>query len=390
MKAIIYASNIRTGGAIGGAANLLDTIPDFYDTPHMNWAREWYVYVSDQIANEMGRLDNLRDLGVRVVQRTDAADLQTIQRRGKPWADVRLILRGPDYAGRMARREILGFADRSILTPVPQHQPLPSRVKATVRNAVKRILLPQYDAFLTQTPNMAEELSTRIPGKRVWVFPNAPADIFRVQNFMPRLERTPVLVNGRRMIRLFYPARGYPHKNHQIIPQVVEVLRSTYDIELEVVCTLRSDELVSLGLQNAPGIVSVGALSRAECYDQYCNSDGVFFPSLNETSSVTPLEGMGLGLPVFASDLKFISEISGDAPYYFEPTDPAAAAAVISEYFEHPFADPGRLKAGVEFVRGLPSRLETTRGHLEAMKYMSTLGATDRLRMLRTLKLGRS
>lgn len=67
MRAIIYASNIRTGGAIGGAANLLDTLPDFYNTAHMRWAREWYVYISDEIASEMSRLDDLRDLGVSVV-----------------------------------------------------------------------------------------------------------------------------------------------------------------------------------------------------------------------------------------------------------------------------------------------------------------------------------
>ncbi|MFB0836782.1 glycosyltransferase [Arthrobacter sp. E44] len=377
MKAIIYASNIRTGGAIGGAANLLDTLPDFYETTHMCWAREWYVYISDEIASEMSRLDDLRDLGVSIVQRTDAADLRTLQRRRNAWADVRLVLRGPDYVGRMAKREILGFADRSILTPVPQHQPAARRIKASARNALKRALLPRYDAFLTQTSNMAEELSARVPGKPVWVFPNSPADIFRAQDVMPRIERTPALESGRRIIRLFYPARGYPHKNHQIIPRVVEVLRSAYNVELEVVCTLRSDELTSLGLHDAPGIVPVGALSRAECYDQYCKSDGVFFPSLNETSSVTPLEGMALGLPVFASDLNFITEISGNAPYYFDPRDPVSAAAVISEYFANPYADLGRLRAGFEFVRGLPSRRETTRGHLAAMKSMSTAEAIN-------------
>lgn len=389
MRAIIYASNIRTGGAIGGAANLLDTLPDFYNTAHMRWAREWYVYISDEIASEMSRLDDLRDLGVSVVQRTDAANLRTLQRRGISWADVRLVLRGPDYVGRMARREILGFADRSILTPVPKYQPAARRVKASVRNALKRALLPRYDAFLTQTTNMAEELSARVPGKRVWVFPNSPADIFRAQDVMPRIERIPALDNDRRKIRLFYPARGYPHKNHRIIPQVVEALRSTYNVELEIICTLRSDELISLGLHNAPGIVPVGALSRAECYDQYRNSDGVFFPSLNETSSVTPLEGMALGLPVFASDLNFITEISGSAPYYFDPRSPTAAAAVISEYFANPLADPSRLQAGVAFVRGLPSRLETTRGHLDAMKYMSTAGAIHNPGILRSLKLDR-
>ncbi len=355
----------------------------------MCWAREWYVYLSDEIASEMSRLDDLRDLGVSVVQRTDAANLRTLQRRSNAWADVRLVLRGPDYVGRMAKREILGFADRSILTPVSRHQPATRRFRASARNALKRALLRRYDAYLTQTTNMSEELSARFPGKPVWVFPNSPADIFRAQDVMSRIERTPALGNGRRIIRLFYPARGYPHKNHQLIPRVVEVLRSTYNLELEVVCTLRSDELISLGLHNAPGIVPVGALSRAECYVQYRNSDGVFFPSLNETSSVTPLEGMALGLPVFASDLNFITEISGNAPYYFDPKNPGAAAAVISEYFANPYADLGRLKAGFEFVRGLPSRLETTRGHLDAMKSMSTAETTHNSRILPTIRLGR-
>lgn len=372
MRAIIYASNIRVGGAIGGAANLLDTLPDFYNTTYMNWAGEWHVYVSDEIASEMHRLDDLRDLGINIVQRTDAANVRTLQRREHPWADIRLVLRGPDYVGRMAKHEILGFADRSILTAAPRHQPLSGRVKATVRNALKRALLPQYEAFLTQTADMAEELSARVPGRRVWVFPNSPADIFRTQTSLQRPEHPPASVNGRRLVRLFYPARGYPHKNHRIIPEVTKSLRSTYDIELEVACTLRPDEMSSLGLQKEPGIVSLGALSRVECYQQYCKSDGVFFPSLNETSSVTPLEGMAMGLPVFASDLKFISEISGKAPYYFNPIDPAAAAAAISDYFSDPFAHRDRLEAGIAFVRGLPSREETTRGHLDAMKYLST------------------
>lgn len=384
MRAIIYASNIRTGGAIGGAANLLDTLPDFYGTTHMSWAHDWAVYVSDQIASEMGRLDDLRDLGVNVVQRTDAANLRTVNQRGKPWADVRLVLRGPDYVGRMAKREILGFADRSILTPTPKHQPVSGRVTASVRNAVKRALLQRYDAFLTQTANMADELSARVPGRRVWVFPNSPADIFRAHHSILTTRRAPVIMNGRTLVRLFYPARGYPHKNHRIIPEVAEILRSTHDIELEVVCTLRSDELKSLELQNALGIVPVGELSRAECYEQYCSSNGVFFPSLNETSSVTPLEGMALGLPVFASDLNFITEISGSTPYYFDPRSPAAVAAVISKFFADPLANPTRLEDGVAFVRGLPSRMETTRGHLDAMKYMSTASAIDDPGMLRT------
>ncbi|MDE8668151.1 glycosyltransferase [Pseudarthrobacter sp. H3Y2-7] len=378
MRAIVYASNIRTGGAIGGAANLLDTLPDFYDTHHMNWARNWFVYVSDEIASEMSRLDELRGLGVTVVQRTDPANLQTLRRRSKVWADVRLVLRGPDYVGRMASQEILGFADRSILTPAVQHQPILDRSKAAGRNAIKRLLLSRYDAFLTQTDSMAKELSARVPGRRVWVFPNAPADIFLGQDPRARPQRIPQVVNDRALVRLFYPARGYPHKNHQIIPKTAEILRAKYGVELQVVCTLRPDELKSLGLENALGIAAVGTLSRAECYDQYRLSDGVFFPSLNETSSVTPLEGMALGLPVFSSNLEFITDISGSAPYYFNPTDPAEAAALIAGYYANAPADSGRLSAGAAFVRALPTRLDTTRGHLDAMRYISGFsGAPD-------------
>jgi glycosyltransferase involved in cell wall biosynthesis len=373
MKAIIYASNIRAGGAIGGAANLLDTLPDFYGTVHMNWARDWFVYVSEEIASEMNRLDELRDLGVTVVQRTDPANLRTLRRRGEVWADVRLVLRGPDYVGRMATREILGFADRSILTPAARHQPIFDRVRASGRNALKRKLLSRYDAFLTQTDSMAKELSARVPGRQVWVFPNAPADIFLGQDPLPRPVQTPVIVNNLPLVRLFYPARGYPHKNHQLIPQTAEILRSKYGLELEVVCTLRHDELRRLGLENARGIVAVGALSRTECYEQYRLSDGVFFPSLNETSSVTPLEGMALGLPVFSSNLEFITDISGSAPYYFDPADPVEAAVVIAHFYANPLSDSGRLSEGAAFVHALPTRQDTTRGHLDAMRSISNV-----------------
>ena len=62
--------------------------------------------------------------------------------------------------------------------------------------------------------------------------------------------------------------------------------------------------------------------------------DAIIFPSLLECFSATPLEAMIMKKPLFASDRGFIKDVCFDFAYYFEPTDPESAAAVIHNFLE--------------------------------------------------------
>jgi glycosyltransferase involved in cell wall biosynthesis len=58
------------------------------------------------------------------------------------------------------------------------------------------------------------------------------------------------------------------------------------------------------------------------------------------------IEAMGRGVPVACSDLPVLREVGGDAPHYFSPHDPAAAAAAIEAASrDGRAADEGRRRA---------------------------------------------
>jgi glycosyltransferase involved in cell wall biosynthesis len=53
------------------------------------------------------------------------------------------------------------------------------------------------------------------------------------------------------------------------------------------------------------------------------------FPTLAEGFGLPLLEALARGVPVAASDLPVLHEVGGDVPHWFDPHDPAAAAAAI-------------------------------------------------------------
>jgi glycosyltransferase involved in cell wall biosynthesis len=60
----------------------------------------------------------------------------------------------------------------------------------------------------------------------------------------------------------------------------------------------------------------------------YVNTDGLVFPSLNETSSSAPLEAMSLRRPVIATDAEFMRRMTAGKAFYVDfghPLDTANA-----------------------------------------------------------------
>jgi len=65
--------------------------------------------------------------------------------------------------------------------------------------------------------------------------------------------------------------------------------------------------------------------SRAQC---------LIFPSLVEGFGLPVLEAMACGCPVFTSGRLPMTEVGGAAARYFNPDDPADAAAVIARHWD--------------------------------------------------------
>lgn len=164
---------------------------------------------------------------------------------------------------------------------------------------------------------------------------------------------------------VFYPARGWAHKNHRRLIEAVELLRQERP-DLRLVLT--GGGLDTLG--PLPDWVDVrGLVPVTELRELYRTAACLVFPSLYEGFGLPPLEAMASGCPVSASTAGSLPEICGDAAEMFDPTDPTDIAAATRRALENSAALTQR---GLERVRSFTwDRCVTA--HEDA--YLAALGA---------------
>jgi glycosyltransferase involved in cell wall biosynthesis len=160
--------------------------------------------------------------------------------------------------------------------------------------------------------------------KKIMVAGPSVPDSMRV---IPVDEPVPAAFNGHEnKLKLFCPARYYPHKNLEILPE----LFSKFADELKnvsVFITLTPDQhpnakkllskIASLGLEK--NIINLGLIPYEHIGGYYRNADALFMPSLLESFSTTYVEAMAAALPILTSDLDFARSACGDAADYFDP-----------------------------------------------------------------------
>jgi glycosyltransferase involved in cell wall biosynthesis len=81
-------------------------------------------------------------------------------------------------------------------------------------------------------------------------------------------------------------------------------------------------------------IIYAGRLSDESLAALYQNARAFLFPSLYEGFGVPPLEAMLFGCPVIASNIQPVREACGDAAWYFNPTNAAELAALLTKRIE--------------------------------------------------------
>ena len=127
---------------------------------------------------------------------------------------------------------------------------------------------------------------------------------------------------------LFYPARAWPHKNHQRLFTAFSELRRGHP-DLELVLTAYEGE-------TPPGVRSLGHVSRDELVHLYRTAAGLVFPSLFEGFGQPPLEAMACGCPVASSDAAALPEVCGDGARLFDPTSVEAMVDAVEDILATP------------------------------------------------------
>ena len=135
---------------------------------------------------------------------------------------------------------------------------------------------------------------------------------------------------GEREPFLLYPARRWPHKNHERLFEAFALLRRKRP-GLRLVLTGGG------AFPSVPEGVEVrGLVARTELVSLMQRASALVFPSLYEGFGLPPLEAMACGCPVACSDAGALSEVVDDAARLFDPRDPAAIADAVGDVLDAP------------------------------------------------------
>ena len=122
---------------------------------------------------------------------------------------------------------------------------------------------------------------------------------------------------------LLYPARGWPHKNHERLFAALALLRRERP----------GLELVLTGFDGPvpEGVRSLGRVSQDELVRLYRTAAALVFPSLYEGFGQPPLEAMACGCPVACSNAASLPEVCGSAARLFDAHTPEDIAAAVDD-----------------------------------------------------------
>jgi len=196
-------------------------------------------------------------------------------------------------------------------------------IKFKVMRGIFRYNLKTVRNVIVQSDVMKEGLISSYPDLRgrVISIPQPAPDWFRETKILSRTFHNDGLV-------LFYPAAGYPHKNHKLIEVLLQNDSFSQNI-VKVVTTLENKDSFHGMLQQKKNH-NIGQVSPNVCLEMYSKVDALFFPSLAESYGLPLVEAMKLGLPIICSDLPFARWMCGDNAVYFDPEDAVSAAKAIN------------------------------------------------------------
>jgi glycosyltransferase involved in cell wall biosynthesis len=192
---------------------------------------------------------------------------------------------------------------------------------------------------------------SRFTAERTAARIGVPADRIRVVHlgidhgrFTPAAdEREPFLV---------YPARPWPHKNHERLYEAFAEVRGKRP-ELRLVLTGGGHGRGP----HPPGVVVRGLVPSDELVSLYRRAAALVFPSLYEGFGAPPLEAMACGCPVACSTAGSLPEVVGEAARTFDPSSADDMAAAIADVLDQPADWTARgLVRAAEFTWGASAR----------------------------------
>lgn len=254
-------------------------------------------------------------------------EMSAIEARVRP--DCVVTTSGPPF-WRSRAPHLVGFNRPLFIYPEsPYLKELPSVRKAklvTQRWLHCRYFRRDADALIVQTDDVNQRVRRLLGTDQVHTVTNSHNGWYdEPGNDVPRLPE-----HKMGTFRLLTLTSYYPHKNLELIPQVIHALPEDLLDRVEFVLTLTKAEYRRRIGSNIPRQIRLtGPVPPPECPSLYRECDAMFLPTLAECFSASYPEAMKMEKPIVTTDLGFARSICGEAALYFEAKQPKAAARMI-------------------------------------------------------------
>lgn len=232
--------------------------------------------------------------------------------------------------------EVMRFANAWITNPNREawnSMPWKKRIRMYLYRINQRRMLRHAEFIITQSETVRKGLLkiTGLPKESVYVVPNVLPKVFKEAIVSKRLDEKWVDVNC--------AAAPVPHKNLDIIPDVLNVLKEKYNItNVRFHLTIPDGDPIlnnvlyrgsKIGL--CDNIVNHGRCTQQQLIPLYNQCSICLLSTLLETFSASSLEAMYFRQLIVATNYEFNREVVGDAGLYYTPTNAIDAADKIAE-----------------------------------------------------------
>lgn len=325
-----------SGGALQIAYNfLLGTLKYTSDI-------DWYYLTSSDVDELVGHyFESLRDIRYFVfpTQPDFLGSYMSVKKALRTWEekykpDVIYSISSPCYFS-FKTPEVMRFANAWVTNPNAlawKSMPGLKRIKMYMYRCVQKRLLRRAKFIITQSETVRKGLLviTHLPEDQIAVVPNVLPHVF--SGAVVNRETDPEWID------IVCAAAPVPHKNLDLIPDVLRYLRDEHNINnVRFHLTLpeghslyKTIERRSSAMEFKNRIINHGRCTQLRLIEVYNKCSMCFLPTLLETFSASSLEAMYFGHLIVATDFSFNREVIADAGLYYKPGNAKDAASQIA------------------------------------------------------------
>ena len=234
--------------------------------------------------------------------------------------------------------------------------PVGQRLLETLRYVVFRLLLIRRHelSLVVQSEYMSGHLSESF--LRKYPFDIIPNPISSAFDPVVKIRSEYFPYSNRVKLRVGYICRYYPHKRHDLIPELVKRLRE-HNVLFELYVTIDSDRFLNLELAKFPEVVNLGEMEQAKLQHLYHSLDICIYLSDRETFGNSILEALRFGLPILGFRKEYFINFIYKKSSVLVCDDLDAMAANIARLCRN----SSSFEQAVSEVQGYGARFETAR-----------------------------